>query len=216
MKRSAMKKQEMKNLLFEMLNGILTGTDFRLKKSEDGFVRRIAGGRQMLGLPLLDYNPEFEFSLNICVRLDAVEEVFHQFSGSSPRYHSMSDTTITRLEHFTGGSARYKVTTAADVASVGGVLSSIIRDKIVPFFNEHQDVEALDRDVNCQQPGIDITQNPSGAMHAVILACLAGNKDFERVVAKHQTDMELAPEVTHPFNRLVEYLKTREVGVKTP
>jgi hypothetical protein len=201
-----MKKQEMKNLLFEMLSGILVGTDFRLKKSDDAFVRKITGGRQMLGLPLLDYNPEFEFSLTICIRLDAVEEIFHQFSGSPPKYHSMSNTTITRLEHFTGGSGRYKVTTAADVASVGGVLSSVIRDKIIPFFNEHQHVQALNRAVNCQQPGIDITQNPSGAMHSVILARLAGNKDFERVVAKHQTDMDLAPEVAHPFNRLVEYL----------
>jgi hypothetical protein len=206
-----MKKQEMKNLLFEMLGGILTGTDFRLKKSEDAFIRKIPGGRQMLGLPLLDYNPEFQFSLNVCVRLDAVEEIYHQFSGSPPKYHSMSDTTITRLEYFTGGPAMsmYRVTTAGDVASTGSVLSGVIRDKILPFFNEHQDVQALDRAVNCQQPGIDITQNPSGAMHAVILACLAGNKDFERMVAKHRTDMQLAPEVAHPFNRLVEYLKTR-------
>ncbi len=204
-----MKKQEMKNLLFEMLGSILSATEFRLKKSEDAFVRKIPNGRQMLGLPLLDYNPEFEFSLNICIRLDAVEELFHKFSGSPPKYHSMSDTTITRLEHFTGGPAKYKVTTAGDVASAGGILASAIRDKIIPFLNEHKDAKALDRAVNCERPGIDITQNPSGAMHAVILAHLAGNKDFDRLVAKHRTDMQLAPEVAHAFNRLVEYLKTR-------
>jgi hypothetical protein len=45
-------------------------------------------------------------------------------------------------------------------------------------------------------------------MHAVILARLAGNKDFERIVAKHQMDMQLAPDVAHPFNRFVEYLET--------
>ena len=56
----------------------------------------------MLGLPLWDYNPTFEFSLNICIRLDAVEDVFHHFSGSPPKYHSMSFTTMTRLEYFTG------------------------------------------------------------------------------------------------------------------
>src|SRR5262245_42883866 len=118
-----MKKQEMANLIFEVLGGTLSGTDFRLKKSEDGFVRKIPGGRQMLGLPLWDYNPEFEFSLNICIRLDAVEEVFHRFSGSQPKYHGMSFTTITRLEYFTGGSGRYRVTSAGDVASAGTILS---------------------------------------------------------------------------------------------
>jgi hypothetical protein len=202
-----MKKREMANLIFEMLKCTLTGTDFRLKRSEDAFVRQIAGGRQMLGLPLWDYNPFFEFSLNICVRLDAVEEIFHQFIDSAPKYHAMSFTTITRLEYFTGGSGRYKVSTATDVEAAGDILSTVIRDKIVPFFNAHQDVQALDRAVNCQVPGIDITQNPSGAMHAVILARLAGNKVFEAVVAKHQAGLQLPPEVNHPFNRLVEYLK---------
>jgi hypothetical protein len=163
----------------------------------------------MLGLPLLDYNPEFEFSLNICIRLDAVEELFHKFSGSPPKYHAMSDTTITRLEHFIGGPAKYKVTTAGDVASAGGILASVIRDKIIPFFNVHKDAQALDRAVNCEHPGIDFTQDPSGAMHAVILAHLAGNKEFDRVVTKHRTDMKLAQDAAHAFNRLVEYLKTR-------
>jgi hypothetical protein len=165
----------------------------------------------MLGLPLLDYNPEYQFSLNVCIRLDAAEEIFHQFSGSPPKYHSMSETTITGLEYFTGRPAMstYNVSTADDVASAGRVLSVVIRDKIIPFFNEYQDLSAVDRAVNCQQPGIDKTQNPSGAMHAVILARLAGNKDFERVVDKHRTDMQLPREAAHPFNRLVEYLRTR-------
>lgn len=203
-----MKKQEMKNLLFEMLGRILAGTDFRLKRNEDCFTWKISGGWQQLGLPLLDYNPEFVVSLNICIRLDAVEDIFNMFSGVAPKYHSATPTTITRLEYFTGGRGEYKVTTPADVAFLGTVLSPIIRNKIIPFFNEHQDVQALDRAVNYQQPGIDFTQNPAKAMHAVILARLAGNKDFERIVAKHRTGMQLAPEVDHPFNRLVEYLRT--------
>ena len=161
-----MQKPEMADLIFDMLGRTLSGTDFRLKKSEDAFVRKIPGGKQMLGLPLWDYNPVFEFSLNIGIRLDAVEAVFHQFSRSPPKYQSLSFTAMTRLEHFTGGPPRYRVTTAGDVACFESVLSVVIQDKIIPFFNEHQDVQALDGAVNCQQPGIDITQNPPGAMHA--------------------------------------------------
>jgi hypothetical protein len=100
-----MKKQEMMNLLFQMLGSKLADTDFRLKKSEAGFVRKIPGGWQMLGVPLWDYNPEFVFSLNICIRVDGAEEVFHQFSGSPAKYHSLSVTTITPLEYFTGGAS---------------------------------------------------------------------------------------------------------------
>lgn len=204
-----MKKQEIKELLFGMLSSILAGTNFRLKKSEDNFTRKIPGGWQRLGLPLLDYNPEFVFSLNICIRLDEVEDIFNMFSGVAPKHHSTTITTITRLEYFTGGRGEYKVMTAEDVAIVGGVLSTVIQDKVIPFLNGHQDIRTVDQAVNGEQPGIDITQNPSGAMHAAILAHLAGNKDFERIVVKRRTEMQLAPETAHPFNRLVEYLKTR-------
>ncbi len=103
-----MKKQEMKNLLFEMLGAAVSGTEFRLKRSDDAFLRKIPGGRQMLGLPLWDYNPEFEFSLNIGIRLDAVEDIFHRFSGSpSAKYQAMSYTTLTPLERFTDGQSKY-------------------------------------------------------------------------------------------------------------
>jgi hypothetical protein len=203
-----MKKQEMMNLLFALLHEALSETDFRLKRSDDGFVRKILGGRQVLGVPLWDYNPQFEFSLNICIRLDQVEEIFHRFSGSPAKYHAMSFTTITRLEYFTGDSGRYRVVTAEDVAAVRTPLSSVIRNKIIPFFNEHTDVSALDRSVNSLQPGIDVTQNPSGAMNAVILAHLAGHRNLDSLVAKHRTDMELQPQAPHAYNRLVEYLES--------
>jgi hypothetical protein len=204
-----MKKREMVDLILEILAEVLSGTDFRLKRSDDALVRKIHDGKQVLGLPVWDYNPVFEFSLNICIRLDAVEDVFHLFSGSPPKYRAMSYTTITRLSHFMGEPARFKVMTPDDAASVGHVLSDVIRETILPFFDAYQDVQTLDRVVNGESPGIDITLNPSGAMHAVILAHLAGNNEFDRLVAKHRTDMQLTPDVVHPFNRLVEYLKAR-------
>jgi hypothetical protein len=102
---------------------------------KNGLYPKIIGGRQMLGLPLWDYSPEFEFSLNICIRLDVVEEIFHEFSGSPSKYHSMSFTTMTTLQYFTGGPAKYKVTTEDDVASAGEILSGVVRVKIIPFFS---------------------------------------------------------------------------------
>jgi len=201
-----MKKQEVKNLIFSELTNILAGTGFRLKKSEDAFVRKILGGRQTLGLPLWNYNPEYVFSLNICIRLDAVEAIFHLFSGIEPKYQPMGHTTITPAEYFINGDAKFKVATAEGVITACRQLDQIIRGKIIPFFDGHQDVPALDRGVNRQSPSIDITQPPCGQMVSVILAHLAQNADFERLVTKHRTDMQISSDTDHPFNRLVEYL----------
>jgi hypothetical protein len=202
-----MNNKEMKNLIFEMLATVLSGTDFQLKKSEDGFVRKIPGGRQMLGVPLWDYNPEFEFSLNICIRLDSVEDVFHRFSGAPPKYHAMGFSMMTRLQYFTGGTGIYRVKTADDVAVAETVLSAVIRKNVVPFFAANEDVKSLDETVNGSTSGIDITVNPPGAMHAVLLARLAQNLNFEQIILKHRNAMQLPADATHPFNNLVNYLR---------
>ena len=204
-----MKKPEMLNLIYEMLAKALDGTGFRLKKSEQAFVRQFPGGRQMLGLPLWDYNPEFEFSLNICIRLDAVEQIFHLFSLAEPKYHAVSDTTITRLEYFTGAPGTFKVITAADVASAGSTLSKTLKEKIMPFFSANEEPKALDRAANRQQPGIDVTQPPSGLMHRLILARLAGNPEFEQLVQRYLWEMRSFAEADKErFQNLVQHLRS--------
>src|SRR6185295_8870392 len=97
------------------------------------FVRSIANGWYKIGLPFYDYSPEFVFSLNICIRVNAVEDIFDMFSGVAPKHHSTTTTTITRLEYFTGGRGQYQVITPEDVVTVGGVLTKIILGQILPF-----------------------------------------------------------------------------------
>jgi hypothetical protein len=205
-----MKKQEMRDLIFDMLGSILTGTDFRLKKRDEVFRRKTAAGWQMIGVALYDYNPEFQFSLVTSVRIDTAEEVFHTVKSTPPECRSASHTIATRQEYFTGGplQQRFVAYSADDVAEAGRVIRPLLGDKILPFLNTHSDVEALDRAVNRQTRSIDITNQPNGAMHAIILAHLAKDPDCDRIVTKYRTEWQLAPDADHPFNRLVEYLKT--------
>src|SRR4051812_20398476 len=96
-----MKKSEAKTLIYEGLNSLLAGEGFQLVKKEEGFVRRIPAGKQTVGVPIADYNPTYIFSLTFTTRLDVVEDIFNLFSGSPPKYHSMTETTITQLDYFT-------------------------------------------------------------------------------------------------------------------
>ena len=197
----------MKSLIFDALGAILSGTDFILKKSDDAFVRKFPGGRQELSVPILDYHPEYEFSLVVCIRLDAVEEVFHRFSGAPPKYQGMSVTTITQLQYFTGNARRFKVISEPDVASAVRSLAPIVRGEIIPFFDRYTDLRSLNIAVNCKHPGIDSTQYPSRAMHSVILARLAEDADFHGIVTRHRNEMQLPPTADHRFNQLVKCLE---------
>src|SRR5579871_6551822 len=92
------RKSEVLRQLSEAIAPVVNTAGFRFKKSTQAFVRKIDAGRQELGLALVDYNPEFQFSFNLCVRLEAVQEIVNRFSGSPTKYHSTTLSSITQLE----------------------------------------------------------------------------------------------------------------------
>src|SRR5437867_3614933 len=106
-----MKKTEVRDVIYGTLQPVLAPSNFRLKKSQPAFVRDIACGTQRLGVPLWDYNPRFDFSLNMTMRIDAAEEITNRFSGSPPRYHSSTVTILTQLEYLVVSPCRWQAET---------------------------------------------------------------------------------------------------------
>ena len=82
----------------ERLKPTVTPAGFRYVKKGESFVRAIAGGRQKLGGDLWNYNPLFAFSLTMTVRLDAVQAILNEFTGSPPRFHGITTTSFRQLE----------------------------------------------------------------------------------------------------------------------
>ena len=91
-------KTEVRRMIVDAVTPVVSPAGFRFKKATEAFVRKIDGGRQELGLPLVDYNPVFRFSFTLCIRLEAVQEITNRFSGSPSKYHSMTLTSISQLE----------------------------------------------------------------------------------------------------------------------
>lgn len=203
-----MQKKKMADLIYAMLGEILAGTDFRLRKRDGSFERKLPAGRQNLTVPLWDHNPRYDFSLDLTIRLDPVEAIFNQFNSADEKYHVLTVTTITNVDYFASGFDKLRVVTADDVRAHQAKFTALLRDKILPFCDQHQTIEALDTAVNVRSPSIDVAQNPAGAMHAVILARLAKNPNFARLVARHRRALggwfgKAPPQ----FEALVKYLE---------
>lgn len=181
-----MTKTEVRDALYQELGPLFRG--FRLKKSDEGFVRAIPGGTQKIVVPLFDYRPVFMFSLMMCMRIDEVERVFNLFSGSPPKYHAMTLTTMTPLGYFypgLQGKKEYKVETAEEVRNAVQDLSAI-SGKITRFLDQHQNIKSLDATMNSDDGlHFDGSANPYRAMHALILARLAKNPEFEKLAAQY-------------------------------
>ena len=67
-------KSEVRRLIVESLSPVIAPAGFRYRKSAEGFVRKIVGGRQEIGIVLWDFASLFKFTLTLCVRLDQVQD----------------------------------------------------------------------------------------------------------------------------------------------
>ena len=193
-------------MIYGELAKVLALTNFSLNRKKEGFIRQINGGWQEIGVPF--YPDRFEFSLVVTIRLDAVERISHMFSGSPLEYHSDTVSTIIQLEHFTLGPTEFAVTNAQDIQNAIAVLEPVIHDRILPFLEKHQDIVSLDCMLNRCIPSVDTSFHPYRGMSAIIAAKMAGNPEFERLVAQYANEMNAMPTPDREkFNRLAEYLK---------
>jgi hypothetical protein len=217
-----MKKAEVSNLLYAGLDGVVADHGFRLSRKQEGFVRRIPQGKQCIGVPLVGHNPTYVFSLTLTTRLNAVEEIFNLFSGSPPPYHAMTVTAITQLDYFTKQpKTEYPVATEADITEAVGGLIPLMQGKVIPFLKDHQDIAAWDKAVNSPENdvcgdstlladrcnSVDNSNQPYRGMHAVILARLAGNLDFDNIVGRLRARYGNWAEATEKLAQLADYLR---------
>jgi hypothetical protein len=206
-----MKKQEVRDIFTEQLVPFLPG--FRLRKKDGSFVRAIPGGVQTIGLSIVDYNPEFKVSLVFTVRLEEVEKISHELLQTPERYRNVTITTATVLEHFFPGEGpqEFTVTTSDDIAAVVRGLGPHLRDRIVPFFERHQNVASLDAVVNSEEGASFVRTNaPYRQMRALILAHLANNPRFDDLARQFEEQSH----AWHPGDRehllaTIRYLSAR-------
>lgn len=218
-------KTEVRRLIADAVTPVVSAAGFGFKKASEAFVRKIEGGRQELGLPLVDYNPVFEFSFTLCIRLEAVQEITNRFSGAPPKYHSRTLTTITQLEFLglpagPGSGVDFEVSSEADLAAVMPGVLTVVRERVLPFFEEYRDVAAVNRGLNPEgaervfrivgfpdRRAFDATNQPYRSMTAVTAAYLANDSRLDALISAYRSQISEMPEHDlSKFENLVDYL----------
>ncbi|WP_020474756.1 hypothetical protein [Zavarzinella formosa] len=219
-------KTEAERLIVSGLKSDTAPAGFRYVKKDGSFVRLIDGGRQMLGVALWNHNPLFAFSLTMTVRLDAVQAITNQHSGSPPQYHGITTTSLTQLEFLRlpaeRGKVEFRASSESELAAVLPGVATLVRERVVPFFDEYRDVAALNRGLNpdgaerVMQPtwppdrrAFDASNQPYRAMTGVAVARLAGDPRWEQLVAAYRAQLSGAPDHDRQkFEGLVAHLLT--------
>jgi hypothetical protein len=139
-------RTEIRRMIVDAIAPVVSAAGFRLKQAPEAFVREIEGGGQKLGLSMVEYNADVHFGFYLCVRLNAVEEISNRFCGW-PAGAPTNSTSYTRLE-FLGLPAYFEVSSEAELAATMPNIVTMVRERILPFFDEYRDVAAVNRGLN--------------------------------------------------------------------
>ena len=93
-----MTSKDVRGVIFRELAPRLPG--FKANLGESAFVRKIPDGKQALVVGIIDYRPEFRFSLTLTTRLNAVQDIVNQLSRVLPKNYKTTLTTMTQLDWF--------------------------------------------------------------------------------------------------------------------
>lgn len=158
-----MKKKDVMAAVVGAIGPVLEPIGFCFSKKEEGFVRKLSGGKQVLGLALKDYRPAYNLSFAMGIKLDPVDAIL--------RPRGASALTLTQLEFlglpstmpwgpfwFAGPEAemdegfletgRSQGFWAERPMAMNEALSSagaLAAEKLAPFFEAHQDVDSINR-----------------------------------------------------------------------
>jgi hypothetical protein len=221
-------KTDVRRMIVDTVTPVVSAVGFRFTKASEAFVRKIEHGRQELGLPLVDHSPIFQFSFTLCIRLEPVQEIINQFSGSPPKYHSTTLTSITQLEFLgllakPGKGVNFEVSSEAELMAVMPGVLTMLRERALPFFEEYRDIAAVNRGLNPEgaervhrivgfpdRRAFDATIQPYRAMTGVVAAYLANDPRLDALISAYQSQLNEMPEHNRSkFENLVDFLNEK-------
>ena len=203
-----MNKTEIRESIYAGLLPIMSDKGYRLLRNDQSFVRTISEGKQAIGIPIIDHNPNYKLSLTASVRINRVEDIVHLFSGSPEKYHNATFTFGCTLDRFIPDQGSFNIRTFDDIEQTISRLAQVVRDQTLPFLDDHQELETLSKAMNLTALP-DIVSGASPAMHAAVVARLTNNPGFLSIVTGYRERMSRLPkDFQERFDALVHYLNT--------
>ena len=165
---------------------------FNWKPKEEAFVKAGEKNTFKVYLPFVETHSGFEYSSSFGIRLDNVEDIYHQFSATLQSYRPLTCTSVTRLSFLVGrGPDFFSYSNQEELSeSVARFEETFLRIGL-DFFDENVSLEALATKVNAKYEGepFCITRNPSKALHGLILWWLAGFPNLQELAERYLEEM---------------------------
>lgn len=184
-------QKRLKLEIFEHLKPRLVDHGFKLKAAKETFRRQHDGVTDMFQLIFLDNKiddkPGWRIKLSIAVRVEKVEEIFHQTSSFDQKYQSDTATIGSSLNYLTGISrddSEFPVNSIDEVPLVCSLILDAFSNFALFYFKRFDVLAEIDRELNTKpleynsNRGVPYFRCTTG----LIVAKLVGRADYEYLV----------------------------------
>ena len=185
--------ESLKQALFQAVAERLAPDGFELDAAKDNLARRRNGITDIFQLTCVDGKPGYRIQPGVAVRIERVEEIFHQTAGYERKYQKDTPTMGTRVSSLLGGGPRSCEFVLQAVAEIGPStenLMRVYREVALPYFQHWSSLAAIDAELN-DKPG-ERTQHRALAWFrcstGIIVAKLLGRPDYDQL-ASFYTDV---------------------------
>jgi hypothetical protein len=178
----------LKAALFESVRRQLVDDGFEFNAVNDQFIRRHGGIADEFQLVCKDAKPGYRVQPNVGVRIDRVEQIFHQTSGFELQYQDSTSTMGAPVGVLLSGSPRaceFLLESESEIASVAEKIVRVFREVALPYFERWSSLAAIDAELNdkpaerTSHRGLAWFRCSTG----IIVAKLVGRPDYEQLAA---------------------------------
>jgi hypothetical protein len=190
-------EKQLKTALFESVHAAFKSSGFTFHASSDAFRRRHHGTVDIFQLVCLDGKPGWRVQPNVGVRVNRVEEIFHQKSGFEEKCQKGTPTIGSGVGNLLSGdnlACEFRLDLYGDITTVSERVVHVFHDFAVPYFQRFGCLSAIDSELNdapsarTPQRAVPWLRCSTGA----IVAKLTGSPDYDRLVHIYTDIMKCA------------------------
>jgi len=212
-----MAARSLRQAVLDGLQPRLASEGFKLKRSDDQFVRNLEGVTHYFAFIFQNERPGCHVEPLVKLRINRVQEIFHQFMDWGP-HSPPSHTLALTLGHCVcdeGRSCEFFVGSVDDVPAQVEHLMRVFHGSALPYYQHWQSLQAIDAELNDRSPDSPSLHLRAESMRfpvAIIVAKLVGRSDFDQLAANYMRKTCLHPAGFYrpSFEALVSYLKDVE------
>lgn len=186
--------KDLKTALLSALQPKLEKRGFKLQKGKERFARRVADGTWWFVLDFTVYE-SLHVKPAMGLRVDAVEDRFHQTSGFERQYQADTPTLSLSVQGFVGDSSKfeYLIRDLSDVDTVAAQLERDFDEIVLPYFEKHSALSMVDAALN-DNPGEDCVHYAMDYLrcaHGLIVARMVGRPSYINLVEEYRRKLAL-------------------------